>query len=579
MLAPLVHVGYKNPYNISNPLNITGFNPNNNFYMFFFVIFATILLFIAFKHIYYSKYRQSLKIVVIVLLMASFFLTTLLINPSYTIAGILDNFHAGEQLSVINAFLNGSSLYNNIFFLRGAGVDVVIPVLGMQIFGQSIGGFIMTMDFLQLSALFSFLVLLAFLIRNPLKYGVVSTLFYVSNAVSLIQYRDISVWIIIGLLLLLFKLKLKNLHKKVILFLIGFVSIFNLYVSIDRGTLLTLLSVLLFLSLIILSADEDNKYILCPKLWKKNLMNGPLYLIGGLCFGLLIPALLLGTDSFISFIKMTLIEIPAFAGLLVSQPIPPLFSDQYLFWAPVFIAISTGLLLIALYKLGYKKYLNKLVPYTLIFIFGVLCIKGGTNRIHITKMASVITPLYIASMLILIFAITLFLKYNKTRLKLLLPIVALLVTFCIFDQLDLSKILFQPSYNRAQLSSYKHRLDKSDDSWLNEDTKAVKKYVTENTNKNDYVFSFTSDPLYYYVTNRKNPSRFYISWYADPQPYTDELLKSLKANKPAIIIYKESTCWDAPDTIAMEARIPEVAKWINENYTTRIKLSNVILLR
>ena len=161
----------------------------------------------------------------------------------------------------------------------------------------------------------------------------------------------------------------------------------------------------------------------------------------------------------------------------------------------------------------------------------------------------------------------------------MLPIVALLVTFCIFAQLDLSKILFQPSYNRAQLSSYKHRLDKSDDSWLNEDTKAVKKYVTENTNKNDYVFSFTSDPLYYYVTNRKNPSRFYISWYADPQPYTDELLKSLKANKPAIIIYKESTCWDAPDTIAMEARIPEVAKWINENYTTRIKLSNVILLR
>jgi len=100
MLAPLVHVGYKNPYNISNPLNTSGFNPDNNFYLFLFIIIVTILLFLGYRCLYRSKYRQLLKFVIIILLAASFFTANLLINPSYTVAGILDNFHGGEQLSV-----------------------------------------------------------------------------------------------------------------------------------------------------------------------------------------------------------------------------------------------------------------------------------------------------------------------------------------------------------------------------------------------------------------------------------------------------------------------------------------------
>lgn len=357
MLAPLMSVRYKNPYNISNPLNSTGFNPDNNFYSFMFIIIATILLFLAYRCLYGSKYRQILKVITAGLLIVSFFLSSLLINPSYTTAGILDNFHGGEQLSVVNAFLNGSSLYDDLFFLRGSGVDVIVPALGMQLFGETIGGFIMTMDFLQIGALLSFFVLLAFLIKNPLKYTAVAVIFYLSNAVNLVQYRDILTWLVFGLVLLLFKLDLKRRYRNILLFLIGLISTINIYISIDRGMLLLAMAVLLFISLILFSSDKNNSYSFCPKLWRRNLINGPQYLFIGLFIGFLVPAVLLGKESFVSFVKMTFIEIPSFAGLLVSQPIPSLFSDQYLFWAPVFIAIATALLLITLYISDYKNVL------------------------------------------------------------------------------------------------------------------------------------------------------------------------------------------------------------------------------
>lgn len=207
-----------------------------------------------------------------------------------------------------------------------------------------------------------------------------------------------------------------------------------------------------------------------------------------------------------------------------------------------------------------------------------MCIKGGTNRIHITKMASVITPLYLASFIVFYFSIALIIKNKNVRTKILPSLILLSTVYCVFAQLDFNKLLFQTNFTRAQLSSYRHRLDKSDDSWLNEDTKLVKEYITRNTSKNDYVFSFTSDPLYYYVVNRKNPSRFYISWYADPQPYTDELLADLKSNMPSLIIFNEMTSLDNPDGIFMEYRLPEINEWIKYNYKKEKKIGRVTLL-
>ena len=51
----------------------------------------------------------------------------------------------------------------------------------------------------------------------------------------------------------------------------------------------------------------------------------------------------------------------------------------------------------------------------------------------------------------------------------------------------------------------------------------------------------------------------------DLQPYTDELLRDLKAHPPKYIIYKDGV-YDSPDLVAMTERVPEVNEWILANY-------------
>lgn len=577
-ISQFIKVPFHNPYNISNPYNATGYSPDSNFYILFFVIVATITLFILLQRLYESKYAFLIKVLVIATLLVDYFLVQLVLTYGYTAPdGIIDNFHAGEQLSAATAFMSGVPLYDHMFFLRGAGVDAVIPAIGLGLLGKTIGSFIMTADSLELLAQLSFFTLLAFLIKNPLKFTAVAVLLYISNATSLVQFRDITVWIVIGLLFLVFKLGIGAQLRNAALVLIGLFSGLTLYISIDRGLLLSVLAAVLALLLPFLRIDKGNKYSLGIKSWKINSLVA-LYPFTGLISGVLIPAVFLGWGSFSTFIQMTFIDIPRYGGLLVSQPIPALFSDQLLFWAPVFVAGATGYLLYWLFRSTGSRQLNTLIPYSLIFIFAVLCLKAGSNRIHITKMASVTAPLYLIAIIVLFFATTYLLKYHRERAKILIPTALLATVLVTFSQLDFTKIMYTQNYTRAQIAAYKNIPKRSDDSWVAPETKKVKDYIISHTSKDDKIFAFTSNPMYYYLTDRQNASRFYVSWFADPQPYTNELLNELKQNKPKLIIYSDSSWMDAPDTVSMAVRIPEVNEWILKNYLNKQVMGNTVLL-
>lgn len=577
-LAPIFRMPFKNPYDISNPFNPTGFNPENNFYSIVFIIFATIGIFYGLRWLYRSRFAWTIKVLAIGLLLVNYLLTQLIPTPGYTDANrTVDHFHAGEQLAAAKAYLSGTRLYDGMFFLRGAGVDAVLPALGLTLFGGSIGGFIVAMDVLEVLAILSFFVLLAFIIRNPLVYGLAITFAYISNIISLVHFRDIPVWIAFGLVLLAFRTGITNMQKRFILAGIGAVAGLSLYLSIDRGIMLLALAVLLAASLALIRAKADNTYVLDHKAWRQNIVASAFVLLG-LVGGIVIPALFLGWDGFAAFIKMTFLEIPQYGGLLVSMPFPSLFSDQYLLWAPVFVAIAAGFLLVQLWRSGAKIQLNRLVPYTLLFVFAVICLKAGANRIHISKMASVTAPLFLIALLILIFAIWYAYKNPKARQFLILPIVLTAASILSFVQPDPSKLFYQPEYSRAMLADYKNWTRTPDERWISKDAEQVKNHILKNTGKGDYIFAFTADPMYYYLTGRKNPTRFNVSWFADPQPYTNEMLSDLKKNPPWLVIYKEGSWMDAPDTIKMEDRIPEVNEWIVKNYPTRTMVGNTIIL-
>lgn len=580
LLMPFIKAPFHNPHNIINQYNGIGFNPNNNFTGILFVILFSLGFFLVLRWLYNSQYRWVIKVFVALMLVGHYFIFYMLANAvGYTTGqGGLDNFHSGEQLSPAHAYLSGTNLYSNMFFLRGAGVDAVIPAIGLLLFGKSIGSFLLFNHLLMAVTMLGFFGLMAFVIRNTIGYIVAITLFYASNAISLVQIRDIPVWIVMGLVLLLFKADVSAKPKRLILIAIGILSSLELYISIDRGMLLVVLALLLGAILAVFSSDTNNTYKLSVKTWRTNII-ASLYIVAGLLIGLLVPAVLLGWQNFTAFLKMTFLDIPAYAGLLVSQPFPPLFDPGYLIWGPVLLTISCGYLLIKLYSVDTKKELSSLIPYTLLLIFGALCLKAGANRIHVTKMASVATPLFFIAFVILIYAILYAYNNKRSRAQLIAPIILCIAMFAIFSQMDFAKLFKQPAYSRAQLAEYARSPKTADDVWLSQETQQVKHYISKHTSKKDYIFAFTSDPAYYYLADRKNPTRFYISWYADPQPYTNEMLHDLKNNKPKLIIFKESTWMDAPDNIPMEKRIPEVADWITKNYQNKIIIGNTTILK
>lgn len=575
MILPLVAMPYDNPFNISNSYSGTGFNPSNNYIQIVFLIAATVGIFYGLRRLYSSKYVWVIKLLVALLIIGNHFLTVIIPNGNIS---VIDSFHTGEQLSPARAWLSGDDhLYQDAFYLRGAGMDTLIAATGFKLFGISIGSYLITLQFLILVALASFLSLVAKLIRNPLIYLVTVTLFYLSASTSLVELRDTPIWLSLGLLFYVFSPTNNQKARYAALAGIGLIASLSLFMAVDRGMLLIALTGLLMGVLPLFQRTNKNEYKrVTLQQWQRQLL-APAFIAGGLAIGLIVPALLMGWPSFNAFLQLSFHEIPAYAGLLVSQPIPPLFGEFYLYYAPVFIAITTGMVLVHLLR-SKKVPLNILLPLGIIFIFGILCLKGGANRIDVAKMATTTAPLYLASVLILGYAVKLIHKEKLLRASLVPLLIISVIIVIFFGQFKPERLIHQFTYTRADLSHYRHMTSRPDDAWIAAETREVRDYIINHTNKTDTIFAFTSNPLYYYLTDRSNPSRFYISWYADPQPLTNELLRDLKANKPKLIIYKEDSWMDSPDNQPMSSRIPDVDRWIKETYKKSTKIGTTEIL-
>jgi hypothetical protein len=587
-IVPIFQLPSSNPYNISNPFSAQGFNPDNSYIKIVFIIGCTLGLFLLMRRLYGTKHAWVIKVIAASVLLANLFIFNMLhIAHGYYPADIIyangihsmDNFHSGEQLSPANDLLSGVKPYSQMFFLRGAGVDVLLPALGFVLFGKSIGSFLLVSHLLMLLTAAGFFVLMAVVVKGTLKYIAAITLFYVSDAVSLVQPRDIPVWVVTGLVILVFRQGITEKQRKVYLVIIGLLSSLELYIAIDRGILLVVLASMVAIAQVILSAGKNNKYVWRPRQWRANGV-AALYVLAGALVGFVIPALMLGEKGFIAFFKMTFIQIPSYGGLLVSTPFPSLFTPapEYFIWGPVLLAVAAGYTLIKLYGRNVLKDLQGIVPYTLIFIFTVLGIKAGANRVNVLKMATVVAPLYFISFLIMTLAIQTAYNRKQTRAALLAPILLMFGVFTVFAQLDFQKLLQQPYYTRADLVQYKNMPHTPDEYWIREDTRQIRDYITTHTTQNDYIFAFPSNPAYYYLTNRKNPTRFYESWYADPQPFTNEMLADLKKHEPKVVIYEDGSWMDAPDGISMKERLPEVSAWLKKTYPKETKIGNARIL-
>jgi hypothetical protein len=114
--------------------------------------------------------------------------------------------------------------------------------------------------------------------------------------------------------------------------------------------------------------------------------------------------------------------------------------------------------------------------------------------------------------------------------------------------------------------------------WYTQDVNEVTNYIKYNSKLDDALFVFSSDPIYYYSTKLKNPTRFYISWFADPNIFEEEALMDLKKTPPKFIIYESGSYYDRPEFISMKERLPAINDWILKNYPNSKKINNATIL-
>lgn len=102
-------------------------------------------------------------------------------------------------------------------------------------------------------------------------------------------------------------------------------------------------------------------------------------------------------------------------------------------------------------------------------------------------------------------------------------------------------------------------------------------FLSNRTRPRDFVYVFPNEPIYYFLFDRRNPTRFAMSYFAISREQRQELVKDLEEKRPRYIVYSPNT-WRVDD-IAEDVQVPEVVAYIRQSYHLLIELRDVVILQ
>lgn len=580
VLSMLINLRSDNPYNISNITNVTGgWNPENNYIKVVFIIIATVAIFFVFRWIKYRFSRKYFRILIALFASLSILLGTLI--PQATNYS-LDPFGHGEQLAPSLDYHKGEKLFTDIFTLHGPGEDILIPNLSFAIFNHnrpSISSYILLTAILKTVTAFMFFLLIARLIQSPGFY-LLTVLYFLTTTYAGFSYmKNIPFYVVIALFWLLIN-KFKRTRIRLITIgsigLIGSVSVLDSY---DVGTVMTLTVILASIASLFLRKDRERFYRLQWPQWNIGSFKSILAATLGVIAGQLLILIFLGAKGYADFIQ-TFYEITRYQGLMFDYPVIGLDARSLLFWLPIILLSIASYLLVVLLKNQYKQ--SKMFDKDTIFAITLMLscafyLRFGVGRPDMAHIAMaspilILTGLYIIQLY--------FFRKSKTLHWQFWPII-LFIALLGWPQLSFNPTAIFLGGN-TQIENVKKfiRLPSTPDStWLTLEQKTVTEYIDKNSSSQDTLFVVVPEPLYYYTTDRKNPTRFAISWFMDPIQYTNEALNDLKNKPPKFIIYDDLGSPNRmSDGVPIAERFPKINDWIIENYTHKTVIDQVTLL-
>jgi hypothetical protein len=97
------------------------------------------------------------------------------------------------------------------------------------------------------------------------------------------------------------------------------------------------------------------------------------------------------------------------------------------------------------------------------------------------------------------------------------------------------------------------------------------------TREGDYVLFFPLEPAYYFLFNRRTPTRYVNAYFAATAAQRREMVNELELHRPACVVYSLDD-WRI-DGIPEYQQVPEVVRYLGEKYSLAEDLGNILILR
>ncbi len=484
----------------------------------------------------------------------------------------VDFFHEGEKLVPAWAFLDGKIPYKDIFFVHGLFADIGMPLLGFKLFGQSLEGFRILENIISPLAVVSYYYL--GLLCLPYEGALLLVPLILTGLFPILATERT----VIANLSILLTVAYLRYHRTWYLCLSAFTAFLSFLIANDTGFAVIL-------------AEGGLGILLGLGMWKKERGKGwkPVFIYT-----------LILLISFVPFV-MYLIKLEAWGPFIStykeifraydhwsSLPFKTLIlgiNDHYDFWEGYLLPLLILLVLVLLrFKVRARQWTSPedwiLI---LLLLINIVYYKRGLDR---SDSGHALMGSHFGWILLL-FLLTQAVRFNLRY--------ALIYLF-------LATSLFIPTPTRRegkttlpdQLSRFstKNSIQVTGRSRVSEPrlgqlflsteqahtTVQVLNFFAKMTLPTDYIWDFTNHGAFYFLTDRKNPTRYALTQLVITEEQQREVIRDLKQHPPKFIIFRSQTHWDEIDGVDTYLRHYLLSHYLLRHYKPAARVANFILL-
>lgn len=530
--------------------------------------------------------------------------------------GLIDAVECGQYLSCVNGVFQGKLPFKDFIPLAAGPLFIWVLSATFFIFGKTL---YILRSYLNFSSILTYIALY-FLACNFYRYKLSA---YVLSIVALVETFNpfwSSRWagysrFGVGLMGLFFQILYVKKTRPIYLFISGIIASLGFLYSVDSGIFLIISGILLCILVVLYKPKGnlwENTKIIIQKIgiFSSGIAVGLLPFIIYLAINKALWPYLEGTYLMISNhvdVWQRPFSISFFGSFRQYNNNPWRFfiSDEFRFYAPRVFYFLTLIYVIFKFKRGRNIIDCVIVP--LIAVYGLLFYKSGSRVFIGPQFDLVFLPLLLLSIYFIEKSIIFLLSNRASLIKQNKAIIIV----CIFVIVILS-LHITASYKRVygswnnwlkyqihkdKLVPYYTFLIKKDIMDLVEvpvdrigpilaakdqakEIEDVTKYIINNTRENEPIFAFPEHSLYNFLADRPAVSRFYIAGYAHTlDKWQEELLVELQSHPPKYIVYSRQLSNLAKAIGRKTELLPEVTKFISDNYVIEKVFSNILIYR